>query len=135
MYASSLRSVVISTSGFDDHRFEFCSRPTSGNVDSVIEKSGLVENVGGSTTVEIASLFQAVQKLLLLLFLRPPSWISGRRRRRIFSMVALKSPYPKMGEAVDTGLVSLACRWAKVEGVQICTSPLFTVQKGPAVRG
>ena len=33
------------------------------------------------------------------------------------------------GVGVDTGLVSLACRWAKVEGVQICTSPLFTVQK------
>jgi hypothetical protein len=36
--------------------------------------------------VEIASFSQAVQKLLLPLpFLRPRSWISGRRRRRIFT--------------------------------------------------
>jgi hypothetical protein len=38
----------------------------SGNVDSVISKSGLVENVG--VEVEIASLSQAVQKLPLPFF-------------------------------------------------------------------
>ncbi len=46
-------------------------REMSGNVDSVICKSDLVENV------ETASLFQAVQKLLPLPCLRPPSWIFG----------------------------------------------------------
>ncbi len=71
-------------------------REMSGNVDSVVFKSGLVENVG--VEVEIASLSQSVQKLLPLPFFRPPSWISGRRRRRIFPRMApLKSPYPKMG--------------------------------------
>ena len=49
--------------------------------------------------VDIASSAYAVQQLLALLpFLRPPSWISGRRRRWIFSTIApLISPYPKMG--------------------------------------
>jgi len=47
----------------------------SGNVDNVIYKSGIVENVG--VEVEIASIHEAVQKLLPLPFLRPPSWISG----------------------------------------------------------
>ena len=71
-------------------------REMSGNVDSVVFKSGLVENVG--VEVEIASLSQAVQKLLPLPFFRPPSWISGRRRGPILSgMAPLKSPYPKMG--------------------------------------
>ena len=71
-------------------------REMSGNVGSVIPKSGLVENVG--VEVEIASLSQAVQKLLPLPFFRPPSWISGGRRGPIFSgMAPLKSPYPKMG--------------------------------------
>ncbi len=41
-------------------------REMSGNVDSVISKSGLVEHVG--VEVEIASLSQAVQKLLPLPF-------------------------------------------------------------------
>ncbi len=49
----------------------------SGNVDSVISKSGLVENVGAE--VEIASISQSVQMLLPLSFLRPPSCISGFR--------------------------------------------------------
>ncbi len=39
-------------------------RKMSGNVDSVISKSGLVENVG--VEVEIASIPEAVQKLLPL---------------------------------------------------------------------
>ena len=87
----------------------------SDNVGSVIFKSGLVENVG--VQVEIASLSQAVQKLLPLPFFRPPSWISGGRRGPIFSRMApLKSPYPKMGGGVDTGIVSLSGRWAKLEG-------------------
>ncbi len=64
-------------------------REMSGNVDSVIFKSGLVENVG--VEVEIASLSQAVQKF-------SPRPCSGGRRRRIFpGMAPLKSPYPKMG--------------------------------------
>jgi hypothetical protein len=54
----------------------------SGNIDSVISKWGLIENVG--VEVEIASLSQTVQKLLPLPSLRPPSWISSRRRRLIF---------------------------------------------------
>ena len=106
----------------------------SDNVGSVIFKSGLVENVG--VQVEIASLSQAVQKLLPLPFFRPPSWISGGRRGPIFSRMApLKSPYPKMG--VDTGIVSLSGRWAKLEGVQICTPPprCWRYKKGSAVRG
>jgi hypothetical protein len=71
--ASSFRSIVISTSGFGGHHFEFRRRPTSGNVGSVISKSGLVENVG--VEVEIASLSQVVQKQLTLPFFQPPSWI------------------------------------------------------------
>ncbi len=68
----------------------------SGDVGRFIFKSGLVENVG--VEVEIASVSQAVQKLLPLPFFQPPSWISGRRRGPIFSgMAPLKSPYPKMG--------------------------------------
>ncbi len=57
-----------------------------GNVDSVVFKSGLVENMG--VEVKITSLSQAVQKLLPLPFFPPPSWISGGRRRRIFPVVA-----------------------------------------------
>ena len=97
--ASSLRSIVISTSGFRAAILNLVAvrrREISGNVDSVISKSGLVENVG--VEVKIASLFQAVQKLLPLPFFRPPSWISGGRRGGNFSgMAPLKSPYPKMG--------------------------------------
>ena len=52
-------------------------REMSGNVDSVISMSGLVENVGAE--VETASIYQAVSKLLPLQFLRPPSWICGFR--------------------------------------------------------
>ncbi len=52
-------------------------REMFGNVDSVIFKSGLVENVG--VEVEIASISHSVQMLLPLSFLRPPSWISGFR--------------------------------------------------------
>ena len=54
----------------DDRR-----REMSDNVDNVISKSDLVENVG--VEVEIASISQAVRKLLPLPFLRPPSWIFG----------------------------------------------------------
>ena len=110
-------------------------REMSGNVDSVISKSGLVENVG--VEVEIASLSQAVQKLLPLPFFRPPSWISGGRRGPIFSRMApLKSPYPKMG-GVDTGIVSLSGRWAKLEGgANLHPLPAVGVTKnGFAVRG
>jgi len=68
----------------------------SGDIGSVISKSSLVKNVG--VEVEIASLSQAVQKLLPFPFFRPPSWIFGRKRRRIFPVMApLKSPYPQMG--------------------------------------
>ena len=70
-------SVVAILNSVDDQR-----RKISGNVDSVISKSGLVENVG--LEFEIASLYQAVEKLLPLPFLRPPSLISGRRTDRIF---------------------------------------------------
>ena len=66
-------SVSDNLNSVDDRR-----REISGNVDSVISKSDIVESVG--IEVEIASLSQAVQKLLPLPFLRPASWISGRRR-------------------------------------------------------
>ena len=56
--------------------------------------------------VEIASLSQAVQTFPLP-FLRPPSWIFVRRRRRIFSILG-------GGSGVDTGFVYLAGRWAKL---------------------
>ncbi len=92
----------------------------SGYIDSVIPKSGLVENV--AVEVEIASLYQAVQKLLPLPFLRPPSWISGRRIRRFFSgMAPLKSPYPKMGGRHRICVSS--CSVGKARGVQSRTSP------------
>ena len=69
----------------------------SGYVDSVICMSGQAENVGAA--VDIASSSYAVQKLLALLpFLRQPSWISRKRRSRIFSTIEpLISPYPKWG--------------------------------------
>ncbi len=72
----------------------------SGNVDSVIFKSCLVENVG--VKVEIASLSQAVQQLLSLPFLRPPSWISGFRLHVTVSAVApLDSSTSKIGEPLE----------------------------------
>jgi hypothetical protein len=61
-------------------------REMSGNVESVISKSGRVEIVG--VEVEIASIYQAVQKLLPLPFLRPPSWICGFRLHVTSSAVA-----------------------------------------------
>ncbi len=98
----------------------------SGDISSVISKSGLVENVG--VEVEIALLSQTVQKLLSLPFFRPPFCISGGRRRRIFpGMAPLKSTYPKMG--ADTGIVSLAGLWAKLEGEQSWTPPAVRVTK------
>jgi hypothetical protein len=75
----------------DDRR-----REMSGKVDSVISKSGLVENVG--VEVEIASQSQAVQKLLPLPFFRPPSWICGFRLHVTVSAVApLDSSTSKIG--------------------------------------
>ncbi len=68
----------------------------SDNVDSAIFKSGLVENVG--VEVEIASISQSVQMLLPLLFLRPPSWISGFRLHVTVSALApLDSSTSKIG--------------------------------------
>ena len=96
-----MRSTVISTSGFGGRHFEFSSPPTSeisDNVDNVIAMSGLVENIG--VAVEIALLSQAVQnqKLLPLPFQWPPSWISGRRRRRIFlGDGTIEKPVPENG--------------------------------------
>jgi hypothetical protein len=43
--ASALHSVIISTSDFGGHYFEFSGWPTSGNVDSVISKSCIAENM------------------------------------------------------------------------------------------
>jgi len=54
----------------------------SGNVDNVVFKSGLAENVG--VEVEIASLSQAVQKLLPLPFFPAAILDFGGRRRPIF---------------------------------------------------
>ncbi len=85
-----LVSVTAILNSVNDRRHEM-----SGDIGSVISKSGLVKNVG--VEVEIASLSQAVQKLLPLPFSRPPSRISGRRRRRIFpGMAPLKIPYLKI---------------------------------------
>ena len=71
-------------------------REMSGNIDSVMSKSDLVENVG--VEVEIASLSQAVQKLLPFPFLRPPSWISGGRRGPIFfGDGTIEKPVPENG--------------------------------------
>ncbi len=58
----------------------------SDNVNGVISKSGIVENVG--VDVEISSIYQAVQRLLPFPFLRPPSWISGFRLHVTVSAVA-----------------------------------------------
>ncbi len=69
--ASSLWSIVISTSGFRGRHFEFGRRPTSENVDSVIPKSGLADNVG--VEVEIATPFLTVEKLFPLPVLWSPS--------------------------------------------------------------
>ena len=75
----------------------------SGNVDSVISKSSLVENVG--VEVEILSLSQAVQKLLPFPFLRPPSWISDFRLHATVSAVApLDSSTSKIGGEVAGGI-------------------------------
>ena len=68
----------------------------SGNVDNVILNSGLVENMGAE--VEITSISQAVQKLLPLPFLRPPSWICDFRLHVTSSTVApLDSSTSKIG--------------------------------------
>ncbi len=68
----------------------------SGNVDSVISKSGLVENVG--VEVAIASISQAVQKFLPFPCLRPPSWICGFRLHVTAMAVApLDSSTSKIG--------------------------------------
>ena len=99
----------------------------SDNVGSVIFKSGLVENVG--VQVEITSLSQAVQKLLPLPFFRPPSWISGEMRGRIFfADGTIEKPVPENG-GIDTGIMSLSGRWTKLEGVQICTPLAVGVTK------
>ena len=68
-------------------------REMSGNVNSVISKSDLVERVG--VEVEIASLSQAIQKLLPIPFLQPPSWISGGRRGPIFRGWHRETPVPE----------------------------------------
>ena len=96
--ASTLRSTVISTSGFGGRHFELVPQhpKMADNVDSVITKSGLIENIG--VAVEIALLSQAVQKLLPLPFLWPPSWISRRRRHRIFlGAGTIEKPLPENG--------------------------------------
>ncbi len=109
-------------------------REMSGNVDSVTSKSGLVENVG--VEVEIASLSQTVQKLLSLPFFRPPSWISGGRRRRIFlGMAPLKSPYPKKAGGRHRNRVS---SWSvgEVRGSAKLDPPAVRVTKsGPLFAG
>ena len=73
-----------------------------------IFKSGLAENMG--VEVEIASLYQAVQKLLPLPFFRAPSWTSSRMRRRVFpGMTPLKSPSLKMGDIHRTPVSNHEC--------------------------
>jgi len=112
-------------------------REISGNVDSVIFMSDLAENVG--VEVEIASLSQAVQNVLPLPFLRPPSWIFGRRRRILFGNGTTEMPV-----GVNIRFMSLTGRWAKLEGCKFALRPLpflapppplFALQVSPAVRG
>ena len=92
------------------------------NVDSGIFKSGLVENVG--IEVEITSISQAVQKLLPLPFLRPPSWICGFRLHVTTSAVApLDSLTSKMGVAVG---ISFPCA---IE-LDICLGSVATTPLG-----
>ena len=107
----------------------------SDNVGSVIFKSGLVENVG--VQVEIASLSQAVQKLLPLPFFRPPSWISGGRRGPIFSgMAPLKSPYPKMGGRHRNRVSKWSVGEVRGGGANLHPPPrCWRYKKGSAVRG
>ncbi len=108
-------------------------REMSGDVDSVTFKSGLVDNVG--VEVEIASLSQAVQKLLPLPFFRAQFWISGRRRRIFFSgMAPLKSPYPKMEGKRRIRVSSWSV--GKLRGGAKLHPPRCSRDKiGPAVRG
>jgi hypothetical protein len=76
----------------------------SNNVDSVIAKSGLVENIG--VAVEIALLSQAVQKILPRPFYsRHLGFPVEANVVFISAMTPLKSPYPKMGAGVGTGFV------------------------------
>ena len=113
----------------DDRRQEM-----SGDIGSVISKSSLVENVG--VEVEIASLSQAVQKLLPLPFFRPPSWISGGRRRRIFpGMAPLKSPYPKMGGRHRIRVSSWSVGEVRGGGCKFAPPRCSRYKIGPAVRG
>ena len=96
----------------------------SDNVDSVILKSGLVENVG--VKVESRRYLKPFKGYCRFRF-------SGRhlgfgRRCPIFQgMAPLKSPYPKMGGG-DTGFVSLTGRWAKREwGASLHPPSLFAL--------
>ncbi len=97
----------------------------SGNVDSVISMSDLVENMG--VEVEIASLSQAVQKLLPFTILRPPSWISGFRLHVTVSAVApLDSSTSKIGGGVAVG-ISFLC----VTELEICLGSIATPLRAP----
>jgi hypothetical protein len=80
---------VISTSGFHGRHFEFGRRQCHVYVGPG-RKCGV--------EVEIASISQAVQKLLPRPLKRPPSWICGFRLHVTSSAVALwESSTPKMG--------------------------------------
>ena len=110
-------------------------REMSDNVGSVIFKSGLVENVG--VQVEIASLSQAVQKLLPLPFFRPPSWISsGRSGPIFFADGTIEKPVPE-NVGVDTGIMSLGGPWAKLDGGANLNPPrcIGVTKKAPLFAG
>ena len=82
----------------------------SDNVGSVIFKSGLVENVG--VQVEIASLSQAIAASVFPAAILDFRWKEGSD---FFADGTIEKPVPENG-GVDTGIVSLSGRWAKLEG-------------------
>jgi len=109
----------------------------SGNVDSVIFMSGLVENVG--VEIEIASLSQAVQKLLPLPFFRAAVLDFRWKETSDFpGDGTIENPVPENGGGVvNNGFVYLAGRWTKLEGCKVVPSPppLFALQNRSLCRG
>ena len=94
------------------------------NVDSVISKSGLVENVG--LAVDIASSSQAVQKLLGLQFYGRHLGFPVEGDIRFFRVSTIEKSVSENGcWGVDTGFVSLAGLWAKLEVYVIKKVPLL----------
>ena len=76
----------------------------------------VLDRLGVCVEVEISSLFQAVQKLLPLPFF--PAAILDFRWKEWSDFSGdgtTEEPVPE-NEGIDTGIVSVSCRWAKLEG-------------------